>query len=396
MTLIEWQYKRHVRPRLFEMSKSDAEIAHNWGIEKLQWIQESRLRLLATRLLLTYWHPMLETEAFGLHFPNPFGLAAGYDKYCQVYWGGIPACGWGSVTVGGITGDEQVGNKDRPRMLRSEELEAIWNQMGFNNPGKMKAAFALSMHPKAPVPVGVNIGKSMGVPPDDLEKVIADYRETFVTLWNWCDYFEINVSSPNTAGLRGLQREEYLTALVCAVLKANLAIAQARGIQPKPVGVKIAPDLSDEELQDVIEVCRKAKVSAIEQPTETIAFVPEIRVAFLTVANTTISRVGCDGWDIPVDRGGVSGSILRQKARQMLRDCRRELNGMIPLISVGGISDGDELYYRLLEGANFCEAYTAWPFEGPDFVRRTLKTLVQHLKSDGFRSVAAAVGAYHR
>lgn len=377
MSLIEWYYKRYIRPKIFEMSRDDAEIGHEWGLEKLKRLQQSRLRTLFARTALVYYHSRLVTEVLGIDFPNPFGLAAGFDKYCEVYHTAIPACGWGFVEVGGITMLEQPGN-DRPRMKRSEEHEALWNFMGFNNPGADKAYHAISTSPVRPVPLMLNVGKSKNTP---LEQAADDYVYTVGKLWLVVDLITLNPSSPNTPGLRSLQNKANLQALVEAVKTENLKSGELFNSLPKPLGVKISPDESDEQLADIVEVCVKEKVD------------------YVIATNTTVSRKKVFGWDIPCNRGGVSGQPLREGAERVLGELYRafrEKKSEIVLIGVGGIGDGDELYERIRHGASLCQAYTAWPFEGPDFVKCCLKRLVENLKADGFKHVSEAVGTRWR
>jgi dihydroorotate dehydrogenase len=375
MTLIERYYKTRIRPGVFAASEPDAELAHEWGMNKLVRIQNSRFLTALARLFCVYCHPMLETEVMGLQFPNPFGLAAGFDKYCEVYSRAIPACGWGFCEIGGITAFQQSGNLLRPRMKRSHAHQALWNFMGFNNPGAPIAAATMSRHPKAVVPVGLNVGKSKATP---LDEAARDYCHTVTVLYQHVDFVTVNPSSPNTPGLRDLQKKTELSDLLRAVKKTMEAIADCNGLPRLPLGVKLSPDLSDEALADCIEVCK------------------EVGAAFITLTNTTVGRAGLNGWDIPADRGGVSGKPLREASERILAQVYLALNGHRPkinLISVGGISNAQELYRRIRLGADLCQAYTAWPFEGPDFARRCLKELVRMLKSDGFRHVSEAVGS---
>jgi len=359
MTFIEWIYKEKVRPRLFEMSRDDAEIAHKWVIRRLGLLENYPPLALAARAFLVYWRPMLETNVFGVNFPNPLGLAAGFDKYCQVYSRAIPACGWGFCEVGGITALAQEGNP-RPRLLRNEDLIALWNWMGFNNPGATEASKTMNRKPKSKIPVGLNVGKGKDTP---LEAAPEEYSMIVLLLDDFVDFIVLNPSSPNTPGLRDLQKTKHLRAIAYAVKKKT----------KKPVGVKIAPDLSDEQLSDIVQVCRETKVD------------------FIVATNTTVNRGNLGGWNIPA-HGGVSGKPLRIKSVRILRDLRKELQGSIPIISVGGIMCSEDVYSRIKSGANLCQVYTAWPFEGPDFAKRCLKELEGYLKRDGFENVSQAVG----
>lgn len=194
-------------------------------------------------------------------------------------------------------------------------------------------------------------------------------------LWWYVNFITVNISSPNTKDLRNLQAVQFLLELLQAVQEENYALERHHGSLAKPLGFKISPDETDEQLADMVSAARAARVS------------------FIILTNTTIKRDRTDGWNIPADRGGVSGKPLAPAAMRVLQRVASELRGAIPLIAVGGISNGDELYQRILNGASLCQAYTAWPFEGPDFVKRCLRTLVRRLESDGFYNVQAAVGA---
>lgn len=373
MSLVEWYYKKFVRPKIFEGSRDDAELAHEWGLEKLNELQNSRFKTALARAAFTYYHPMLETTVMGLDFPNPFGLAAGFDKYCEVYHTAIPACGWGFVEVGGITMLEQPGN-DRPRMKRSEAHEALWNFMGFNNPGADGARETFNTNPTCPVPILLNVGKSKNTP---LGRAAEDYCYTVSKLWPFVQMITLNPSSPNTPGLRTLQNKENLQALVSAVSGENVKQARLEKEPRHPLGVKISPDESDEQLADIVEVCVNCSVD------------------YIIATNTTVGRKNVRGWNIP-SHGGVSGKPLRDGSMRVLGEvyrALREKKSNMALIGVGGIKSGDDLYYRIREGATLCQAYTAWPFEGPDFVRRCLKRLVQNLKADGFAHVSEAIGS---
>ncbi|MDD2807329.1 MAG: quinone-dependent dihydroorotate dehydrogenase [Patescibacteria group bacterium] len=372
MTIIERIYKGLVRPRIFAASVNDAEIAHLWGLKQLERLQSSRIASALAERFLVHADPIFETTVFGLKFTNPFGLAAGYDKYCQVYWGGVPLCGWGFTEVGTITMLDQPGNP-RPRMLRSLKHRAIYNAMGFNNPGAGQAALTMATNPpvRSGSVVGVSLGKSAKTP---ITQAAQDYVYSIETLAEEADYLAINVSSPNTVGLRQLQQLDAFNNLLSACMQANVMTAAKNMFTPRPLGIKLSPNETDETIADIVSVCRKHKV------------------AFIIATNTTTNREGCDGWDIPADRGGVSGQPLKERAKEVLVFLRRELKGEIPLIGVGGVASGDDLYERITLGADLVQALTAWPFEGPDFVKRALKRLAFLLRRDGFHHVSEAVG----
>jgi len=370
MSAIELAYKASVRPVIFRRSVDDAEIAHQWGVEQLKRLQASPFLTWLARHMLVYHHPMLTTNVFGLDFANPLGLAAGYDKTAQLYWSAIPSCGWGFCEIGGITQHAQPGN-ERPRMRRDSQRRALWNCMGFNNPGADAVAWRMGRLPRSVIPVGLNLAKSKRTAVDDAP---SDYAYTTRQLWRHVDFLVINASSPNTPGVRQLQDRERLDQLVGVVQGVNTEMAEFYRCRPKPVGFKLSPDETDEQYADAVTVARAR------------------RVDFIILTNTTVARDQVAGWGIPADRGGVSGRPVADRARRVLRQFRRELHGEIRLIGVGGISNGDDLYKRILDGADLCQVYTAWPFEGPDFVKRALRTLVQRCRSAGFVNVRQAVG----
>lgn len=381
MTMIERLYKDWVFPPIERMSRDDAEIAHEWALRKLRTLQGIPFGPQAARYILEYYHPNLETRVFGIDFPNPLGLAPGFAKAEEILPknGGwllqgrtVAAFGWGFYEVGAITMYDQLGN-DRPRVLRSIKHQSLWNWMGFNNPGAdaLEAALYRTGGLHSPIPVGMNVGKSKIT---QIEKAAEDYYYTIMKLWWYFNFVVVNVSSPNTLGLRDLQGKEYLEAILARVCDANRA-ATIRESEPlKPIGVKIAPDLTDEEMADVVAACRKYAVS------------------FIVIGNTTVSRDGCAGWRIRVNRGGVSGRPLQERARKKLEELWMVLKGKIPLVSAGGIDSGEELVWRITHGASLCQALSAWPFEGPDFAKRVLRHLTVWLQKNKFASVGDAVG----
>lgn len=372
MSLIERLYKsRCVRGRIFYNTSDDAEVAHEWGLERLEAMQRSWLQKALARQLLVYNHPMLNTNMCGINFPNPLGLSAGFDKFCQVYWGAIPACGWGFCEIGSITRHRQTGNQ-RPRMLRSQEHQALWNWMGFNNPGAEAANQTMAANPTSPIPIGLSVGKSKVA---ELDEAPQDYLFTINKLWRFTDFIVINLSSPNTPGLRELQQKDRLQQLIAVCKQANTESAQAWGKKIQPLGLKISPDESEEQLADIIDVCKKENVD------------------FIVATNATTSRNGCLGWNIDQDKGGVSGSPLRERSLKVQTEICKSLKGeKIAVIGSGGIKDGRTMFERITQGASLCQALTAWPFEGPDFVKRTLQELVEILKVEGFDHVSKAVG----
>ena len=381
MTPIEYFYKVFVWPRIFNRTMHDPELGHEWGVK---WMKRmARFGYYPAKALLSYNHPILRTKVMGLQFENPLGLAAGFDKQVELYAREIPMHGWGFCEVGGITQHGQGGN-DRPRMWRSLRTQSLCNAMGFNNPGADVARRKMERSKLSPIPVGLNVGKSKNTP---LETAVFDYKYTVRQLVPFAQFITINPSSPNTPGLRELQKKEALEVLVSGVKSTLHDVGLEfwnRGekkmsdqIYARPIGIKISPDESPEQIADILDVCFRTGVN------------------FLILGNSTTSRVGCERTDFPPVRGGASGKVLTVRAEELLKEVYgaiKDQKHRPALIGVGGIYNAESLYKRITYGADLCQVYTAWQFEGPDFVKRTLKGLVQILKSEGFNHVSEAVG----
>ena len=299
----------------------------------------------------------LATRVAWINFPNPVGLAAGFDKNAEVP-GQMLGLGFGFVEVGTLTPRAQPGNP-RPRLFRLAEDRGVINRLGFNNGGQ-NAALARLSKPRRGV-VGVNIGANK-----DSRDRIADYATGVARMAPVADYLTINISSPNTPGLRDLQDEGALDALLSAVFAA-------RGDGGPPVFLKVAPDLSPREIDAVVKVAMAHWVDA------------------LIVGNTTVSRpmLSSPGGG---ETGGLSGAPLAELALQRLRDFRGASGGAIPLVAAGGIGSGAEAYRRIRAGASLVQLYTALIYEGPGLVRRILRDLDALLARDGFSRVDDAVG----
>lgn len=302
--------------------------------------------------------PVLVSEVAGLHFPNPVGLAAGFDKDAEV-----PAqmlgFGFGFVEVGTLTPLPQTGNP-KPRLFRLSEDRAVINRMGFNNGGQAAALERLQRFRRRAGPVGVNIGANK-----DSADRIADYAKGARAMAGVADYLTVNISSPNTPGLRALQSAAALDELLHGVMGALIA--------PKPVFLKVAPDLEAEEIDAIARV-------AIERG-----------VAALIVSNTTVSRPPLRSRHAG-EAGGLSGAPLASLALQRLRDFRSATGGKLPLVSAGGIGDADQAYARIRAGASLVQLYSALVYEGPGLARRIARGIAKKVRQDGFGSVAEAIG----
>ncbi len=304
--------------------------------------------------------PKLEVKALGLSFPNPIGLAAGFDKDARVP-SAMAKLGFGFVECGTVTPRPQPGNP-KPRLFRLAEDEAVINRMGFNNRGMAAAARNLGGRRRKGV-VGINIGANKDSPDR-----IADYVQGFGRLAPLADYVTVNVSSPNTPGLRGLQSKDELTRLLAALTEARAAGAQ------KPLLLKIAPDLDAHALDDIAEVVTQARIEGV------------------IVSNTTVARPPLQSRNAG-EAGGLSGRPLFEPSTGILRQMRKRLPREVVLIGVGGISSGGDAYEKILAGASLVQLYTALVYQGPGLVGRIKRDLLACLTRDGFSSIAQAIGA---
>jgi dihydroorotate dehydrogenase len=320
-------FERAVRPALFRLGGGDAETAHEWTLRRLAALPAPARRALHTRYAVA-----APRTVFGVDFPNPVGLAAGMDKDGRALaaW---PALGFGFVEVGTVTPAGQPGN-EKPRLFRLREHEAVVNRMGFNNAGA--AALASRLRPVG-VPIGISIGKARQTP---LEAAVDDYVESYKLLRDHGDYFAVNVSSPNTPGLRALQDRGHLDELLGALVGA------------KPVLVKIAPDLTDAAIAELLAVC------------------VERGAAGVIATNTTLGRPGLGG-DVPA--GGLSGRPLAARAREVVAFAHRETGGALPIVGVGGVMHADDAARLFDAGASLVQLYTGFIYHGPALVRAVAK-----------------------
>jgi dihydroorotate dehydrogenase len=309
--------------------------------------------------------PILRTTLWKRDFPNPVGLAAGYDKDAKVP-DAMLAFGFGFVEIGSVTPRPQPGNP-QPRLFRLGLDEAVINRFGFNSEGLAAVAARLAARRGAGGIVGANIGKNR-----DAVDAEADYEQGVRLLAPLVDYLVVNVSSPNTPGLRDLQRRSAVTALIARLLAARDAAAPH---DKPPLLVKIAPDLTEEERVDLAEVALTSKIDG------------------LVIANTTVARPpGLRGGSAH-EPGGLSGKPLFAPSTALLAEMYRRTRGRVTLIGVGGIASGADAYAKIRAGASLVQLYTALIYQGPDLIARIKADLAALLHRDGFSSVAAAVGA---
>lgn len=300
----------------------------------------------------------------GLDFPNPVGVAAGFDKDAEVP-DPLLGLGFGFTEVGSITPLPQAGNP-KPRLFRLVEDKAVINRMGFNNGGAEEALQRLATRKGKPGIVGINIGANK-----DSDDRIGDYATMARLMAPFASYLAVNVSSPNTPGLRALQDEGALTALIDGVIEARESVVEDA---PPPIFLKVAPDLEPADIEAISRIASDRKLGA------------------LIVSNTTISRPELKSRHAD-ETGGLSGAPLRELALQRVRDFRKETGGAIPLIGVGGIASAEHAWERIRAGASLVQLYSAMVYHGPGLGAQIAKGIERLMKRDGFTSIAEAVGS---
>ncbi|MBL0329254.1 MAG: quinone-dependent dihydroorotate dehydrogenase [Bacteroidetes bacterium] len=293
----------------------------------------------------------LERKLFGLTFPNPVGLAAGFDKDAKLF-DELGYYGFGFIEIGTLTPKAQPGN-EKPRMFRLPEDEGLINRMGFNNGGVEEAVIRLKER-KTSIIVGGNIGKNKVTPN---EEAVSDYEKCFEALFDYVDYFVVNVSSPNTPGLRELQDKEPLTKLLLRVKELN-----AQKKNPKAILLKIAPDLTNEQLDDIIVIVKETKIDGV------IATNTTIDRSNLITAKSKIDAIGA---------GGLSGKPLTKRATEVIKYLSQKSNKSFPIIAVGGIHTGEDAIEKLKAGASLVQIYTGFIYEGPGIVKKINKELLK-------------------
>ncbi|HLT57714.1 MAG TPA: quinone-dependent dihydroorotate dehydrogenase [Limnochordales bacterium] len=355
-----------IRPLLWTM---DAERAHRLAMALLRRASGRPALLARWQRRWGFSDPALAVELAGMRFQNCLGLAAGLDKDGEAV-PALAALGFGFVEVGTVTPRPQPGNPG-VRLWRLPAHQALINRMGFNNGGAAALARRLAAaRPQVAVPIGVNIGKNRDTP---AEAAAGDYARCLETVYPVADYVVVNVSSPNTPGLRGLQAAPVLAQLLAALREAQVRLA-ARGDSPtRPLFVKVAPDLDAAELDAIVGVC-------LEQG-----------VAGLIATNTTVTRPGLAG-RAAQRPGGLSGAPLFDLSTRVVAALYRRCGGRLPIIGVGGIMSAADAYAKIKAGASLVQVYTGFVYGGPGFPARLLRQLRDLLARDGFRRVADAVG----
>lgn len=338
-------YKYFLRPLFFLLSP---EKAHYFVNDLFNvFLKIPGIRSL-TKTLFQVEHPKLERELFGLKFPNPVGLAAGFDKQASFYKD-FSSLGFGFIEVGTITPKPQDGNP-KPRMFRLPKDQGLINRMGFNNGGLEMARKNLEGRDRSFI-IGGNIGKNKVTPN---ENAVDDYLLCFRGLHDLVDYFVVNVSSPNTPGLRELQDKEPLLKILNALKAENEKIPVSR-----PILLKIAPDLTNSQLDDIIEIVAESKIDGV------------------IATNTTINREGLKSdKELLAEAGGLSGKPVRERSTEVIKYLHDKSNGAFPIIGVGGIHSAQDAIEKLDAGASLVQVYTGFIYEGPNLIKSINKAIV--------------------
>ncbi len=342
-------YKTLVRPLLFLL---DAERVHYLSFNLIKFFSAIGFGGIF-RLLYSKTDKRLEREVFGLKFKNPVGLGAGFDKNAILY-NELSNFGFGFIEIGTLTPKPQKGNPKK-RLFRLKADEAIINRMGFNNNGVLEAVEKLKK--KHNVLIGGNIGKNKLTPNDEATK---DYLICFDALFDHVDYFVVNVSSPNTPGLRELQDKEPLTALLYELKKENEKCLERNGGKGKPILLKIAPDLSDNQLLDIIDIVEETKIDGV------------------IATNTTIGRENLKSDLIfTEEKGGLSGKPLSKRSTEVIRFLAEKSNKAFPIIGVGGIHSAEDAIEKLEAGADLVQLWTGFIYEGPALIKQINQAILE-------------------
>lgn len=363
---MDWAYAM-AKPLLFSM---DPERAHRFTVRRLAGVASTAPgRALLSAMYAPATGPELAVEAFGLRFPHPFGLAAGVDKDGEAI-AGWAALGFGFLELGTVTpGEGQLGNEGS-RVERIVPARAVVNRMGFPNRGAAALAERMAARTTS-IPVGANIGKAKATPN---EGALDDYRATLAAVFDHADYVAVNVSSPNTPGLRDLQSVRALEPLLAGVQAENRRLAEARGKAARPILVKIAPDLADEDVDAVAELVLGLGVDGV-------------------VATNTTQRLELVAPPSKLGAGGLSGAPLTPRALDLCRRLYRRLERKVPIVGVGGIMSADDAWARVRAGAALLQTYTGLIYEGPRLVGAVTRGLSERLAQGRHRSLSEVVGS---
>lgn len=354
---------RILRPLLFWLP---AETSHNLTFTTLRRIYRLPGAGAITRALFTRKLPALPVTVMGLHLPNPLGLAAGLDKNGE-YIRPLADFGFGFIEIGTITPRPQPGNP-APRLFRLTNDAALINRLGFNNVGVYRMITNLAESGKTSL-IGINIGKNHDTP---LGRAVDDYLSVLQAVYLHADYVTVNISSPNTTGLRDLQNEENLNHLLRA-LKADQATLAAKHGRYVPIALKIAPDLDDDQVRTIARLVLEHKFDAV------------------VATNTTIARPGLMHEPLAAQMGGLSGRPLKRISTEIIRKLYTHLQGKVPIIGAGGIENADDAWEKLVAGADLIQLYTALIYEGPYIVKEIVRGLAKHVSESGCETLHQAL-----
>lgn len=336
-------YKAFIRPLLF---KFDPEKVHYFTFDTIKALYKIPGIPSLVNYLFKIKDTRLEREVFGLKFKNPVGLAAGFDKNAKLYKE-LESLGFGFIEIGTVTPKPQPGN-EKKRLFRLKEDKALINRMGFNNEGVEVVVSRLKKNKN--VLIGGNIGKNKSTPNEEAGK---DYLLCFEALFNYVDYFVVNVSSPNTPNLRELQDKEPLTLLLKTLQERNFQKSK-----PKPILLKIAPDLTDSQLLDIIDIIKSTQIAGV------------------IATNTTISREGLQS-ENKDEQGGMSGKPLRKRSTEVIRFLSEKSSNAFPIIGVGGIHTPEDAVEKLRAGASLVQLYTGFVYEGPGLIKKINEKILE-------------------
>jgi dihydroorotate dehydrogenase len=354
---------RLLRPLLFRLP---AESSHQLTFSLLHLLYRLPGAGVLTRSLYARHPAALPVSLMGLNFPNPVGLAAGLDKNAE-HIRLLSDFGFGFLELGTVTPRPQPGNQ-KPRLFRLPRRAALINRMGFNNVGVDRFILNIVRDGRS-CPVGVNIGKNRDTPP---ERATEDYLAALRAVYSHADYIAVNISSPNTAGLRDLQNEEVLDDLLRQLKTAQAALAETNR-QYVPLALKIAPDLGDTQLATIAQLILEHRFDAV------------------IATNTTITRPGLEHDPLAHQSGGLSGQPLKTLSTEIIRKLYGHLQGNVPIIGVGGIENGEDAWEKLVAGADLVQIYTALIYEGPCVVQAIARGLADHVRVSGKATLAEAV-----
>lgn len=351
-------YQFTLKPFFFRLSPEDA---HELSRKLLEFANVLPGVFSLVEEFSTYRSKRLETVVSGIKFPNPLGMAAGFDKTGELY-PFLGRLGFGFVEVGTVTGEAQPGNP-KPRIFRYEKDQALVNRMGFNNPGSEKLLKYLENQTKT-IPRGINAGKTKLV---SEENAVEDYVKTFTLTKDYLDYGVINISSPNTPGLRNFQQKDSFLNLINGIKKG------LGGSFPFPMYVKLAPDLTENEFDELMEL------------------ILEVGLNGVVLTNTTIDKSVLKSYKEP-ESGGISGQILQSRSTFLIKRAYSRLKGRIPIIGVGGIMDGPSALEKILAGADLIQIYTGYIYKGPFLPFMILEYLDKYMEKNNIDSISKAVG----